>query len=89
MSTVHLAGLSAVNGVLLTHRGSRPELSSNVLMHVLLTQTVFMSSGVFRDAGCMTRIDLVVGGLLSHSMKLSNAVKVSDGQKLTKQLLIV
>jgi len=48
-----------------------------------------MSSGVFRDAGCMTGIELVVGGLLSHSMKLSNAVKVSDGQKLTKQLLIV
>ena len=77
MSTVHLAGLSAVTGVLLAHRRSRPELSSNVLMHVLLTQTVFMSSGVFRDAGCMTGIELVFGRLLPHSMKLSNAVKVS------------
>jgi len=80
VSAVHLAGSCIMTcAQLKLYATRRRQHSSNVLINALLTTAVLPLSGMIRrvvttDAGYMTAIVHVVGGLVSHSLKSSDVV---------------
>ena len=89
-SAVHLAGLFILS---YEHRAltvSGQERSSSVLKNALMSHVVLLSTGVFKDAGCITDIVNVNIRVSPRSLKSSDSVvlrQVCDVSKLFTLLL--